>query len=559
MLQGLLDGLCKPDICHGLMSAQNQRYAKVLLAMQHIIQTSHGAAVLCAARLGLSALSNMRKENLLSLIQMIEERSSLFSSPELEILFRERNFQRLSADPSRQIPSEPQLLTSTTHVTAEKSRDGIRAQDTPGLGGPGPEISTETQGSSDTIFLLCVGTAADEDVSKGDMIGVRLNLLDIETLHKDVAAILEGKLLKQIKESSGKAFIKKDLDYTVIHQAILTMLFARARDRVEAEFKSWKWLVSNVLGNTLLSYIMEKKASSVLILLANSHGDWETLSMDDLYSHLQMLSAAHGSLSICPSETENRSAACKIADIRILDMIARDADWKYSYRPRTCFGMGKCTLPSTLIKRMATKRGYSCGGADVKIVESTMRDNLECIETPQSNSEPFEFVPDIRQPRFFHQEYIESLQKLGEYRVFISRRQVIEIAFTTVNHDMEPPHFAAEKATPNHFKWFSDDPKKRKQKLEELKDFALYQNSRLLNHPDNMEKFGSVHVGIRLDIGVSELNGNGRFFVSEPTRFPMADQLANLILDRPHVAIARVWGESMIEQHRRRIRGEKQI
>ncbi|KAF5689146.1 hypothetical protein FDENT_4510 [Fusarium denticulatum] len=556
MLQKLLDVLCKPEFHRGAIDAKLQRYANVLSAMQCIIRISPDAAVLCAARLGLATLSNMGKKNLSSLIEMIKKNSSCFSGIQHGKLFQRYDFQRLTADLPRQFPNELQPLTSTAHAIAGQSRD---IQDTPGCGGTGPETPTETPGSSDIIFLLYVGTSVAEDISKDETIGVRLNFPDIKSLHKDVATILEDKFLKQIKDSYGKAFIKKDLDYTVVHQAILTMLFARAKGHVEAEFKPWNWLVSNILENTLMRYIMGKKASSVLILLANSHSDWEILSMDDLYSHLQILSAAHGSLSICPSETENKSAACKIADIRALDIIAQDSDWKYSYRPRTCFGMGNCTLPSTLIPRMAIKRGYSCGGADVKIVESTTRDNLECFETPQSNTGACRFAPDIRRPRYFHQEYIESLQNLGEYRVFISRRQVIEIAFTTVNLDNTPPHFAAERAKPDHFKWFSDDPRKQKQKLEELKDFALYQNSRLLSHPDNNEKFGSVHVGIRLDIGVSELNSNGRFFVSEPTRFAMADQLANLILDRPHVDIARVWGESTIEQQRLRMKGEKQI
>ncbi|KAH7187863.1 hypothetical protein BKA60DRAFT_665046 [Fusarium oxysporum] len=547
----LLNELCKPGIRNGLLNADDQRYAKVLDAMRRIMEISHGAAVLCAARLGKSAFANMKKEQISSLIRMIEEKPSLFASPFLEGIFNNFKFQRLNASLPSSDPSEPQLLELTTHIAATKSHDRIYVQCAQDLGSSGPETSAKMQGCPDSIFLLCVGTPAVEDIGKSDLLGVPVNLSDIDVFNDGLGAIFQREEISGMQRDLGKAFIRRVRGEPVIHQTIVSMLFARAKDQVEAEFKRWDWLISQIQNNSLLEYITNKEASNVLILLANTNSDWEEISVPDLYSHLQILSAFHGSLSICPSETETQWAGCKIGDIRILDMIAQDADWKYSYRPRTCFGMGRCILPSTAVKKMVIKRGYSCGAGHVEVVDGTQRHNLRCIDTEQSHSEPYNIKIDIREPIFFHQEYIESLQTFGEYRVYISRGKILAIAHTNFDWGSKTKHFAVKRALPKDFAWFSSDHEKQQQKLKELEDFALFEYSRLLDRCDIMEKYRSIRVGVRLDIGVSELSRHGRPFVSEITRFPMADQLPSLILDQPYLTISQEWAESMIEEYTR--------
>ncbi|RYC80877.1 hypothetical protein BFJ63_vAg16240 [Fusarium oxysporum f. sp. narcissi] len=415
--------------------------------------------------------------------------------------------------------------------------------------------STKRQRKPPSVYLLCVGTPAVEDIGKSDLLGVPVDLSDIEVFKDELGAIFKREEISGMQRELGKAFIRRVTGEPVIHQTIVSMLFARAKDHVEAEFKRWDWLRSEIQNDSLGDYIAKKKASRVLILLANTNSDWEQISVPHLYSRLRTLSAFDGRLYVCPSEAETQWAGCKIGDISTLDMIAQDADWKYSYRPRTCLGRGRCTLPSTAVKKMVIKRGYSCGAGHVEVVDGTQRHNLRCIDTEQSHPEPSNTNVDIRQPTYFHQEYIESLQTIGEYRVYICREKILAIAHTKFNWDSTPKHFAVQRVQLKSFAWFSRDPKEQQKKLEELKDYALFMNSRLLELSDIREEYRSLRVGVRLDIGFSEVNRNGRPFISENTRFPMADHLASLVLDKPYFTISQEWAESLIEEYTRDWRG----
>ncbi|SPJ80236.1 uncharacterized protein FTOL_08628 [Fusarium torulosum] len=513
------------------------------------MKISPGAAVLCAARIGKSAFMNMRKDQILSFIQMIEKNSSLFSSPSLENIFQNDDFQRLNANFPSSGLNGPQPLIPTAHVAANRNDDTIHVQNSQDLGVSGSKTPAKVQGCPDSMFLLYVGTPAVQDIGKSDLLGIPVNLSDIEVFNGEPAAVFKREEISGMQRDLGKAFIRRLGGEPVIHQTIASMLFARTKDQVEAEFKQWDWLISQIRNKSLLKYVRDKEVSNVLILLSNTNSDWEEISIPDLYGHLRMLSAFHGSLAVFPSETETQWASWKIGDLQILDKIAQDADWEYSYRPRTCSGMGKCALPSKTVKKMVTKRSQSCGAGHVKIVDGTERDNLRCIDTEESNSKLCETDIDIRQPIFFHQEYIDSLRTFGEYRIFICRGRIIGIAFTKFKEDGKPNNFAVERATSKHLAWFSAEHEKQQQKLEELRGFALFQYSRLLDLSDVREEYRSLRVGIRLDIGVSELSSEGRFFVSEPTRIYAADFMSQLILDQPYTAIAKEWGEAVRDEY----------
>ncbi|EWZ78776.1 hypothetical protein FOXG_21512 [Fusarium oxysporum f. sp. lycopersici 4287] len=416
--------------------------------------------------------------------------------------------------------------------------------------------NTKRQRKLPSVYLLCVGTSAVKDIGKSDLLGVPVDLSDIEVFKDELGVIFQREEISRMQRELGKAFIRRVTGEPIIHQTIVSMLFARAKDHVEADFKPWDWLISEIQKDSLGDYITKKKASRVLILLSNTTSEWRQISVSDLYSHLRRLSVFDGRLCICPSEVETQWAGCKIGDISTLDRIARDAEWKYSYRPRTCLGRGKCTLPSTAVKKMVVKRGYSCGAGDVEVVDGTQRHNLRCIDTEQSHPGPYNTNIDIRKPTYFHQEYIESLQTIGEYRVYICREKILAIAHTKFNWDSTPKHFAVQRVQLKSFAWFSRDPKEQQKKLEELKDYALFMNSRLLELSDIREEYRSLRVGVRLDIGFSEVNRNGRPFISENTRFPMADHLASLVLDKPYFTISQEWAESLIEEYTRDWRGK---
>ena len=78
------------------------------------------------------------------------------------------------------------------------------------------------------------------------------------------------------------------------------------------------------------------------------------------------------------------------------------------------------------------------------------------------------------------------------------------------------------------FNWYSSDKSTRKQKHDELLQFALdtdYRIRRLRNH-----RFDTVQIGARYDCGISP---DHRFYVNELTRFTNADTFSELLAP-PH-------------------------
>ncbi|KAL2015903.1 hypothetical protein VTK56DRAFT_4650 [Thermocarpiscus australiensis] len=123
---------------------------------------------------------------------------------------------------------------------------------------------------------------------------------------------------------------------------------------------------------------------------------------------------------------------------------------------------------------------------------------------------------------WFHQEYVDSLRTLGEFRVFIAcdeaprKARVVSVAHTKPGKDAIAVH-------PHSPRIFGEEVDGTV-RVEDLKNFALFIHQQLLNRRDAKEHFESLLVGVRLDISASE---DGRWFVNEVTRAFDADQFAN--------------------------------
>ena len=84
----------------------------------------------------------------------------------------------------------------------------------------------------------------------------------------------------------------------------------------------------------------------------------------------------------------------------------------------------------------------------------------------------------------------------------------------------------------------------RKKKAKELERFALYQYTALRRHREAPQAFASLEVGVRLDIGISEENENGRFFIVESARWYGACQFVSQHLEPPWTKIAEGFADS---------------
>ena len=109
----------------------------------------------------------------------------------------------------------------------------------------------------------------------------------------------------------------------------------------------------------------------------------------------------------------------KLGDIRALDEIAKESEWKFSYRPKTCYGQRRCKLVSH--QTTVHKRTYSGCADHVRIRSNRQRDGLICtLEHPTKTRKSSKRVEFPSGPQYwFHQEYISAIQTFGEFRVFI--------------------------------------------------------------------------------------------------------------------------------------------
>jgi hypothetical protein len=134
--------------------------------------------------------------------------------------------------------------------------------------------------------------------------------------------------------------------------------------------------------------------------------------------------------------------------------------------------------------------------------------------------------------------------------VFLCGNRVINAARTCFNWSSEPKKLAVRPLTlKNDFSWFSDEPNEQLRKRDQLYSFAKYIRSRLLERLDAGENYASLQIGVRLDIGMSQLSPDGEFFVNEITRFPSADQFSAIITHTPYFDISKSWADAAVREN----------
>lgn len=317
----------------------------------------------------------------------------------------------------------------------------------------------------------------------------------------------------------------------LIHQTIVTMLQATS-PWLDVTFWTWDMVVDKINTNKLYEEILGKDGH-VVLFVPSTVSSAPGLTLSSFYDHLRPLSAVSESVTFFPSETEHRWESEKIGDIKALDDIAteqREAkNDRFGYRPRTCFGVGSCSLKDLDESRLIIKRSHSAASEHVRGQEKKDRQRLKCCDGKGRTLQKDKVLY-----YWFHQERVETLKTLGEFRVFVCATangagEVVSIVHTKPGFD----YIAAQRPGEHVFRGLGD----YKTRKHELEEFAIFIWKRLLARPDSQMHFGSLQVGVRLDIGISEMSPNGRWFVSEITRLFDADQFAKQHLAAPYTEI----------------------
>jgi hypothetical protein len=79
-----------------------------------------------------------------------------------------------------------------------------------------------------------------------------------------------------------------------------------------AEFQTWDWIVDQISQNKLAEYILNIDTKRIVLLDLRTPCGWTRLSESDFYSHMRLISAFHGNITLCPSETEMKWTELKI-------------------------------------------------------------------------------------------------------------------------------------------------------------------------------------------------------------------------------------------------------
>lgn len=201
-------------------------------------------------------------------------------------------------------------------------------------------------------FIWICASAVD-DISQHLAHGIPINLRTEHIRGTDILSRIPETRLAALRSRLGASFIAQSPHYEdddtnlVAHQAVVTMLMMEqiGGGTVSAEFQTWRWLTQHLILDKLPGYVRQASKPVTLILTFMTK-DWAgSMHLKEVYNHLRPILAAHPSLSVIPTESEALCYEMKIGDIRRLDDIAAlTKNTAFAYRPRTCLGLGNCTL-----------------------------------------------------------------------------------------------------------------------------------------------------------------------------------------------------------------------
>ncbi|KAK1754116.1 hypothetical protein QBC47DRAFT_385735 [Echria macrotheca] len=354
------------------------------------------------------------------------------------------------------------------------------------------------------------------------------------------------KLMNQL----GKSFIhhNKKTNQLLVHQSVVTMLLADRHKSLDIDFYPWSWVIENIRTGSLQTQILGKER--VIVAPVSTISTVPGLTLQEFYDRLNPVLGMRNNVLFFPSRREHEFETDKIFAIRTMDEIAElqreKGIEKYAYRPRTCFGLGKCTLADLPDNaKVVLKRSCSSASEHVIITTAADRTRLRC-----SREDATELLGSQDGSEYWiHQEYVEELQSIGEFRVFVCaddtrvhyNGKVISIAHTkpTKKKGRVAVHWASSSSLHRIVGNEADN------KLEELRQLALLIYREMRSRND--ERFGSLEVGARIDCGIKQRQSDWVWFGNEVT-FPLeADQFPQAHLPYPHTLVAEAMANSFIK------------
>ncbi len=366
---------------------------------------------------------------------------------------------------------------------------------------------------------------------------------------------LDGGDLEKIKKELGNRFVvnTKGNEQPDVHQGVVTMQILKHISNCKVDVRAWRkfWKAFVEQDETKVMNSMFRDANgqalnTVILLHWTEEESWVEDEMCQFYMRLERLRAYHGASIRCiPSYAEALQARGKIQDIRALD---EDAIKRKQYRPRTCYPGGVCCLPTE--EKTVHKRQDSCGRAHVLVKTKGQRGDLTCSVNPTM---PMKCMAN--RPLWFHQEFVDTIERFGEFRAFIvtepdpkglrgRKGKIVCIAHTTWRtKDGADMHAELADDRSMHVQLVDDrtfnDINCEHLTRKGLEDYFLRRFEYLRRRDDWREHWASLEIGVRLDAAISPhgaispVIGEEGFWLVEPTRIYFADFFSDFIHGEP--------------------------
>ncbi|KAI1023951.1 hypothetical protein LB504_005280 [Fusarium proliferatum] len=299
----------------------------------------------------------------------------------------------------------------------------------------------------------------------------------------------------------------------LLHQQVVTMLWAERSQRVTVEYCTLDWIMSLIKegGNSLANQFCDNNRPIIFYIPLHPR-DWSLHpEVRGLYEAIDALQRLFDNISVFPAYHESWNYGYKVADVKALDSIAvkESTPEPYSHRPKTCLATGLCKLDEMQ------------GSQFVRFEFSDRDDYMHHSTDPSYNtfihSQPYTQGSAMR---VIHQQCFSSVSEWGYIRVFMVGDQIIARSFTSSDqrtkvHSTSPLRYDC------HFDFRADgsrhpDPdlavtKRQEAKLAELDSFCKWWQDQLTTY--DPELFESLKVGCILRIGLSEASLDGKFFI----------------------------------------------
>ena len=342
--------------------------------------------------------------------------------------------------------------------------------------------------------------------------------------------------LKRFESALGPAFVQSigPTEQPDIHQGVVLLQVLKYQCDVEVLVYTWKDFHRDFVDKTELEtmrlLLLDRFLDTTVLLYCDATLSLQT-GMDNLYVRLEKLRSCFGArIRAIPSWPEVLRARGKIVDIQALDQQARKRN---TWRPVTCYLGGVCVLADH--DETVHKRQESSGGEHVQVKRRDENNYLTCSMGSfirKRKSARGEKSAEAT-PLWFHQEYVPTFKKWGEFRVLMVMKPnnkvkgglqptILTITNTINCDDDKEDRMYTESVTETTLEKMNCGLS-----LTQLTAFSKHVVQDLLELSE--ETFESLKVGVRLDVAISP--GRGGFFVNEVVRWYNAAFFSDTIAD----------------------------